>query len=113
MSVSRCIEGFIWSYARMHLYMPVCDIVYIYDLLIKFRRFTALTKGKYENTKCHMNPCIYIYKPIYPFRHIHVFVTSQTILQYTAFIRLVSDLFHQRYICYVYVTTATPNEQHI
>ena len=40
--------------------MPVCDIIYIYDLLIKFRRFTALTKGKYENTKCHMNPYIYI-----------------------------------------------------
>ena len=36
MSVYRYIEGFIWTYARMHLHMPVCDIVYRYDLLIKF-----------------------------------------------------------------------------
>ena len=115
MSVSRCIEGFIWTYAWMHLHMPVCDIVYIYDLLIKFRKCWDSQLWLRVGTKIQKVTWIrvYTYKPIYPYRHIHVFVISQTMIQYTAFIRFASDSFHQRYICCVYVTTATPNEQNI
>ena len=65
MSVYRCIEGFIWTYAGMRLHMPVCDILYRYDLLTKFRKcwhFTVLAKGRYENTKGHnIDIHLYIY----------------------------------------------------
>ena len=54
MSVSRCIEGFIWTYAWIHLHMPVCDMRR--SLLLDHLDFTAAgTAHRYKTIELQIS----------------------------------------------------------
>ena len=84
-SIYRCIEGFIWTYVPIRLHMPVCDVVYRYDLLIKFRNSAYIFMSVYR--------CIEGFIWTYARMHLHMPVCD-IVYRYDLFIKFLNAEIH-------------------